>query len=377
MKNKESGSVLLAVLIISMTLSIIGAVTTSAILSTTRGNAMGRNKEDLFYSAESGIELGIALVRNDVRYLESKHNVFIKKQIDEKSDRLIADGINSVHSVDISMESVVNSKAKIKSIAYGYDENGRRDLNNKRSIEKTFSRLSGGGNGPLAKGLLENSIVAEERININALGTINMGTTQVTSGLELATIIGSPDTSILPTKKKDMFQSSIFKDSIINQRIIEVNSVVSETIGISLDSEANVLSEDGTSVASNGIGKLVITNASIGHTINDYNVYLVNADKLIIDASILGSALNENKAIVICSGDIEIKLGTATGSFAKTTFFGKNVSINTPGGLSIDSSPSINRTTDHLNEQQLNVLNEVISKYVENWGVLSDSIVND
>ncbi|MGL5085491.1 MAG: pilus assembly PilX N-terminal domain-containing protein, partial [Clostridium sp.] len=99
MSNKKEGSALLTLLMISMVLSIMGGVTTSAILSTTKGNASSREKDDLFYAVESGIELGIALVRKDIKYANSVNlsDRIIQNEIDLKAEILKT---NTIHSVD-------------------------------------------------------------------------------------------------------------------------------------------------------------------------------------------------------------------------------------------------------------------------------------
>lgn len=390
MKNKENGSALLTVLIISMALSIIGAVTTSAIVNTTKGNAIGRNKEDLFYSAESGIELGIALVKTDVRYLDSKYNVLIKGQIDEKSDRLISQGINSVHSVDISIDSEVNTKAKIKSIAYGYDENGDKDINNKRVVEKTISRKN--NKNLLAEDLLKNSIVAEDKININA-ATINMETTQIASGGGPPTLnkLGDMKDPIILDEK---YSTPIFKSSgnvrlkgggdtrnlpnIRKQSVVKMDRFAGNISNNSLFVNATILKDDGTTIAENGIGKIYSLEDDLGEWAT-YNVIVVNADKLIIEPPTFG--LNENKTIIICSGDIEVRLGgtladgteiTQGANITDSTLFGRNVTMIGGASVTVARSPRMGDVNDQLSEKQLKKINEVLSMYIDNWGTNED-----
>lgn len=391
MKNRKRGSSLLVILVISMALSIIGAVATSSILNTTKANSIGRNKEDLFYSAESGIELGIALVKQDIAYLESKYNVYLKNQIAEKSHSLISDGSDSVHSVDISIESEINTKAKIKSVAYGYDENGGKDLNKKRVIEKTISRKPPSKN-LLSEDLLANSIVAEDKININA-ATINMQTTQITAGGGRPVLNKLGDMKE-PSILEDKYSVPIFKGNdktrslpnIRKQSVVKIDRLASNISSNNLFEKATILADDGSTIAENGIGKIYSLEEGMGNW-GTYNVILVNADKLIIEPPTHG--LNEEKTIIICSGDIEVKLGgtlaytteiTQAANITGSTLFGKSITMTGGASVTIDRAPLIGQPSEQISEKQLNKINAVLSNYIENWGIstqASDLIGSD
>ncbi|MGL5085492.1 MAG: pilus assembly PilX N-terminal domain-containing protein, partial [Clostridium sp.] len=376
--NKKEGSSLVMLLMISMLISILSAVSISTMLSTSKGNVVVKNNQDLFYSAESGVELGIALIKSDITYLDSKNNTAIKGKIDEKSKTLISSPTNSVFSVDIEIDSVVNTKAKIKSIAYGYDENGNKDLNNKRVVEKTISRKP--SKDLWAKALLGNSIIASDKININA-ATINMETTQIASGL------GKPILDKIGDIKEativdDKYNSPIFKGSgnarslpnIRKQSVVKFDRFGGNISTNTLFNNAVALNDDGTTIANNGIGKIVSKENSLGE-MGTYNVILVNADKLIIEPQAFG--LNEDKTIIICSGDIEVRLSrtmhnsieiTKAANITSSTLFGKNVTMTGGAAVTISRSPLIGQPSEQLSENQLQKIDKVLANYIENWG---------
>lgn len=198
-------------------------------------------------------------------------------------------------------------------------------MNNRKVIEKVLKKSTTSGIIPTANGIFKNSIVSEDKVKVNASGTIEMGTTQVTAGGGPPAVEGSLESVIRPSSKEEKFQSAIFKlvgnPYIKHKNEVRVNLVSRDTGGGKiLSKEAKQLTESKIEVSENGVGKLFLTNHNIGNHVLFYDIILVNADKLIIEPS-YGQQLNENKTIVICSGDIEVQLGILAASISNSTFF--------------------------------------------------------
>lgn len=371
MSYKKNGNSLVMILMVAMVVSLSISVAVTAMLTTTKRNLISKTTDDLLYGAEGGCELAIALVRQNIRYGNSISTTdrTIQSDIDTKAASLRTD---KVHSVEVITQDIGSgNKVKIISTAYGYDSAGHRDANNKKTIEKTIAKSPNPSSGLI----FQNSIVATGEIKVDVSGSVNMGTTQMTGGGNIALPTPGPGIS-LPTKKNDVIQSPIFKlenpsDPLSLPKIrksatnIEADFIAWNGSGTSLLSMAKELNNDGSTIATNGIGKLKIDDKNIGTAVATYyDVIVVNADKLVIKPS---ATLNESKVIIICSGEIELEVAAAGSTLSRTTLFGSTVKATKPSAISIYNAPANGTTTDDLTAEQMASIDTVLAKYISNW----------
>lgn len=381
--RRKKGNTILLIMVVAMVILIMSSAVTSAILFTSKSNRKEKIESDLLYAAEGGSELGISLIRQNISYGDSVSNVAIQNEINSKASVLGDTSVPAVrntmvYSVDVSTEVLVAGKRiKVTSTAYARDSSGHKDINNKKTVEKIIAKT---GQATSAK-IFENSLVAQDDINVSGIGTADMGTTQINGG---GSINVSHPTSLVPIEKNDRIESAIFKNNVS-----KVNSVVNyNRIAISVSSTALLntgvgitLAPDGSTIIGNGTAKDTLGNIIPGNGIGllhvgTYDIILVNADKLIIEPELL-SSLADTKKIVICSGDIEIKLAVTTNDLTWCTFFGENVNINVTSSLKVVSSPASNPPSGFdLTSSELDYIDLVLSKYIKNWN-LSTSVPVD
>lgn len=366
--NKKSGSTILLILTISMVVTLLCGTMLSAMLFTMKGNGIEKKNDDLLYAAEGGFELGRALVAKDIIYCNSVGDLVAQGYINSQALKL---STNTVHSVDITTQEIITAnRVKVKSIAYGYDGTGNKNVDDKIVVEKVIERTNIPGVPPSSGNIFQNSMVANGTIEIDTMGSGDLGTTQITAGGGIPSI--KPGV-IPPTIKNDVIESPIFKP-VANPKIkkqtgtVTANYVSGTGHGVSLRDQATILRDDGSTSVDNGIGRLVINDRNIGTSMGAYyEVILVNADKLLIKPQDRQS-LNETKTIVICSGDIEIEVNEGTNTITRSTFFGRKVKATKPGAISIFNAPANGTTTDDLSSEQLTAIDNVLKEYIENWG---------
>lgn len=369
--KKKKGSSILMILAISAVIVILLGTAVGAMAFTQRGNNIEKIDNDLLYAAEGGIELRISLIRKDDKYGKTILDSIDQTQIDNMEIKLKT---NTVHSVETKTEELIGGKhIKITSIAYGYDDDRvSSDLNNKKTIEKIIVKESSqSSETPSSRKIFENSIVAEKKVNAESVGSVNMSTTKITGGdsIELPTAAPGVALPIPGNIKSDKIETSIFKPigtdsataipNIREQGTIVVTSIYGAG---GLSTIATNLQSDGTTVATDGIGKFTKSNL---YGVS-YNIILVNAKKLIVRPS---STIHIVNTIIICSGDIEIEVIPAGVTITRSTFFGTNVSAIKPGSLSIFEAPAIGATAYDLSSTDLDAIDLVMSEYISNWGV--------
>ncbi|MGL5086685.1 MAG: hypothetical protein ACRC68_13350, partial [Clostridium sp.] len=261
----------------------------------------------------------------------------------------------------------------------GYDNYVNKDIKNKRGITTIINK-----NDSKSGDIFKNSFVAEQYLNIDILqgAGLDMGLTSVIGGSGIDLPEPAPEGAIpsrtYPKENNVVFESAKFKSNIVNKDKILANYIKGPNHGTSLSSMAVPLDTNGGTIVQGRVGKFMI---------GAYEIILVNAKELVINSNVYG--INENKTILICSGDIKFELGSGGSTMSKSNIFAKNIVIKTPGSLKIDEAPlgfvdDTGIITDFLTNLELKQLNSTLDKYINNWkssisgtGFVSEWIVDE
>ncbi|MEG2739784.1 hypothetical protein [Clostridium sp.] len=347
MKGKKRGSSIIAVMAMSMFFMTIASIVVTSVVATLSSNDAEKGYEDLTYAAESGIEVAYSQIKLDniTAYPSNLDNRYL--------DPLKTEEVQSV-VVEMNKDSVDNNKINLKSTAYGY-KGAEKVVKSSLKITNTSGNTS-----PRAEDIFSNSLVAENNISIDSLGSFDMSDTEVSLGGAF-TKPGSGGQG--PTVKPQGFESAIFKPNVIKVPVVEADCIersgysplISKAIDININGGTNVV---------NGIGKFRYTKSNSV----SFDIIIVNADKLIIKNSNTWP-MDEFNKVVICSGDVEIITNSGqTNKLTNSNIFAKNIVMSKPGSMHIVKAPAQNTTvSDQLNEDDLKKVDKILEKYIENW----------
>ncbi|MEG0134277.1 MAG: hypothetical protein RR782_09160, partial [Clostridium sp.] len=169
MKGKKRGSSIIAVMAMSMFFMTIASIVVTSVVATLSSNDAEKGYEDLTYAAESGIEVAYSQIKlgNITAYPSNLDNRYL--------DPLKTEEVQSV-VVEMNKDSVDNNKINLKSTAYGY-KGAEKVVKSSLKITNTSGNTS-----PRAEDIFSNSLVAENNISIDSLGSFDMSDTEVSLG---------------------------------------------------------------------------------------------------------------------------------------------------------------------------------------------------
>lgn len=116
-RKKKKGASLIIVLMVLAVAMIFSSVTLTTISKTTKANAQEKKSEDVLFSAESGLEYGIAWFNKNKSGLETYFNGKPTNSLGQKYNVIYSDNINSLRVEVRVVEVVSNKKYIIESIA--------------------------------------------------------------------------------------------------------------------------------------------------------------------------------------------------------------------------------------------------------------------
>lgn len=333
--KKKKGSSILTILIISTALIIVGTVVSSAIMFATQGNANLKINNDLYYAAESGLELGQSNIAN----IPATVTAIMDGAGADVSIKLLNDFDTNVESVDVKGKKISNDIIELTSIA------------KKRNSTKTYT-LKGTvkkQGGTSINSLYEYSLAANElEVVLAGAGTsADFKVTKVASkkdkiNLELWKNYPIQELTFPVVNKEELIlnipnMTNVNKQSEIYVKVPQINGIEG-----ALDTMINTLGVD-ASGKSNGIKKIImpLPGAAPWYENRSLNVYIVNADKLYLSKPDANIHLLLSNSIVICSGEI---IAVKDSDAYKNNLYGRDVLTNKRTQFS-DSSLIYNRAT--------------------------------
>ncbi|CUQ27403.1 hypothetical protein [Clostridium baratii] len=342
---KRKGSAILTIMVISMLFISISAIVITSIISTMNSNNAEKGYEDLVYAAEGGLETAYSQIKagNVSSYPSQLNSIYL---IDLKT--------KTVDSVVVNMEkdATDTNKINLESIAYGYS--------GAKKVVKSSIKITNTNTSPSAKEIFSNSLVAENDIDVESLGDYDMGSTDVAVGGGF----NNPGTGGTdPNIKNQKFEAVIFKSNV--QKVSQIEADCIEREGFNkLISKATELNINGGTNVINGIGKFRYSKPN-GVS---YDIILVNTDKLVLKNNNVWP-MDEFNKIVICNGDVEIITNSGLqNKLTNSNIFAKNISISKPGSMHIVKAPAQDTAvSDQLNDSELQEIDEILSKYIQNW----------
>ncbi|KJU70980.1 hypothetical protein [Clostridium baratii] len=345
MRRKEEGSVLITVMVISIFFMSIAAIVITSIISTLNSNNAEKGYEDLVYAAEGGLETAYSQIKagNVTSYPSQLNSIYLTDLKTKTVDSVV---------VNMEKDATDTNKINLESIAYGYS--------GAKKVVKSSVKVTNTNTSSSAKEIFSNSLVAENNIDVESLGDYDMGSTDVAVGGGF----NNPGTGGTdPNIKNQKFESVIFKSNVKKVSQIEADCIEREGFD-KLILKATELNINGGTNVINGIGKFRYSKPN-GVS---YDIILVNTDKLVLKNNNVWP-IDEFNKIVICSGDVEIitKSGLQN-KLTNSNIFAKNISISKPGSMHIVKAPAQDTAvSDQLNDSELQEIDEILSKYIENW----------
>lgn len=345
MRKKEEGSVLITVMVISILFMSIAAVVITSIISTLNSNNAEKGYEDLVYAAEGGLETAYSQIKagNVSSYPSQLNNIYLTDLKTKTVDSVV---------VNMEKDATDTNKINLESIAYGYS--------GAKKVVKSSIKVTNTNTSPSAKEIFSNSLVAENNIDVESLGNYDMGSTDVAVGGGFSNpSTGGTD----PNIKNQKFESVIFKSNV--QKVPQIEADCIEREGFNkLISKATELNINGGTNVINGIGKFRYSKPN-GVS---YDIILVNTDKLVLKNNNVWP-MDEFNKIVICNGDVEIITNSGLqNKLTNSNIFAKNISISKPGSMHIVKAPAQDTAvSDQLNDSELQEIDEILSKYIQNW----------
>lgn len=349
-RKKENGSGLVMVLGITMVLSILSIVICTAVIGSSKGNQGLKEKNDLFYSAESGLIYGrVHLIKNSDAVLNDIPNVGNSKTInvDDAST-------GSVKNVSITYKRKDEKSVEVKSTAID-------NKNNKKEITMTMEKNNDVNNAISSRDIYSNGLVSTEDININLNGSVTLNNTTFLVGDKYTQNVTGSATS--PKLIRNKYSVPEFSSKFKFVPSVDISSNVNsagDVITI-LKNKGVELKADGSTNVPDGIGYFQYKDKS-----NLFDIILVNTGTVNWD---LGrKPLNARKYIIITNGDIKCKSEINTNIMFTNwgTIFGKSIGIEGTGSVNINSyaysGDLYGLTVDGMNE-----IDKIISHYIMNW----------
>lgn len=344
-KGKKRGNTILLVLAISMILVLIGGVTVTSILNTTRLNHSSKIIDDLVYASESGLELAIGEVRGgNLVFNESK------KINGTRFDTILKTDV--VDRVDVSSTKISDNEYELESIAYSKRNNSiYKKAKTKIQRNNISNAINPDGD------IMKNGLGAGTG-NIAILGSdkadLDLSNTNINSPNK-PDFAGDEDESKYPkpgnTGDQEYNKIEIDDSKIAHKDRIEVNSIA-DLKNLAKDITGDIKSESGVGIISSPSNPV-------------YKVIIVNTKELVIKNK---SPETLYKEAILTNGDIVLD-GVALHAI-DSTIYGNKLKMANGGSLSINGSFQYTNTFpagQGISEADMKELDGIISNYITNW----------
>lgn len=344
-KGKKRGNTILLVLAISMILVLIGGVTVTSILNTTRLNHSSKIIDDLVYASESGLELAIGEVRGgNLVFNESK------KINGTRFDTILKTDV--VDRVDVSSTKISDNEYELESIAYSKRNNSiYKKAKTKIQRNNISNAINPDGD------IMKNGLGAGTG-NIAILGSdkadLDLSNTNINSPNK-PDFAGDEDESKYPkpgnTGDQEYNKIEIDDSKIAHKDRIEVNSIA-DLKNLAKDITGDIKSESGVGIISSPSNPV-------------YKVIIVNTKELVIKNK---SPETLYKEAILTNGDIVLD-GVALHAI-DSTIYGNKLKMANGGSLNVNGSFQYTNTFpagQGISEADMKELDGIISNYITNW----------
>lgn len=397
-EKRKRGSTLITVLAVSLIFMALSGVILKSISGTMKLNINQKEREDLRYAAESGLEIARSYFKEDNKRIsiDTQNGT----QLEKKLDDILISGI--VSEVNIKSEEV-DGKIIVRSTAKHINGKFEETISNKykKVIPKVeegdiFDYGLIGGNGGIDVSVGGNSNLdttiarpSENEYNQNVNGQVEKNPQEKDSNLgniQFSNKMGflSNDELRLTVKGYSNFEFEVNGENIKNSKLenkdryleIELNmhkhdSVTNTTkVDLSVNGE-----EDQHLTAKEYIMErindkyVVVLKINLANSAIPMNIILVNAENIIITPS-YGNMLDLLNVMILTTGNAYIRNVNNFGFDTKltnSTILGKKVIFESEGNLHVVGQPSskVNSNGEGsgiLNEEEKNEINEIFKE---------------
>lgn len=336
--NKKRGSTIITVLMIAMVMVISASVIAIGVVYTTGGNANEKERQDITYAAEAGIDKALSnIVQSEAKGIAPPSTFSVNEF---RNDYGIEVGVK-LQKVGSEQKYKVTSTAK----------KGMK----KKVVEATISKDANSGE-------VFSNLLCGSKIIVRA-GSVNLGTGDINTSNNNAVIGGG--STLNPTNQNN-FQYTLPQ---YNFEEMDKDPVTGKSI-VTGSSSAEIISKlDDLERNKKGVRKISFKSSKI---VLDYRVYLINSNNFVMH---MPSSGGEFKNIIfICSGNYTIE-NTDKVKFTQSTVIGDEIIFDGIGAIHMSYSP--HTKPDHpwygyapLSDSDLNFINKTIAdNYAPNWPI--------
>lgn len=364
MRKKKSGSTLVTVLAMGIILMVLSGMILTVIMGTMKSNTNQKNREDLKYAAESGIEIARSYFKLGNTNIDTRTNIDEK----ELTKILIRD---NVEGVDIFLEEE-DGENIIKSIAY---------CGNKKEQVKVKYTESISGN---TTNIFEHGLVS----GVGGITITNGGTTD-TSTSSISTSSGkvtATDGKTIGEVKKNDIKIIEFKDwkapekkitykengkFYVDENEVPVMEVKGSMNRVFINPEwskpkLTIVGSDETleeyfkDGKEESIIKVNVVGTKVGYNVD---VILANSENLEIETN-----RQLTNSIIINNGKLIIG-GKGSFTLNSSTILANEIVINNEGAVHITNQPL---KEDHnsygiIDEEEASEIDKLLSVFISNW----------
>lgn len=386
-EKRKRGSTLITVLAVSLIFMSLSGVILKSISSTMKSNINQKDREDLRYAAESGLEIARSYFKEGNISIDTRDDSSnMKPNVTQKEkdlDNILSNGI--VDKVDIYMD-IEDGKEIVKSIAKHVNGKSqeiamvnysKKSSNNINIFEYGIVAGEGGieinHNGDLNGS--DTSISSGKPINSEGSGSIKVGKVEPNSIGKIDFINWSKKENKIIYKIDGTFKKeksiNLFDDVPITKIKMNMNSKFNNP-----NWEIGKLSVNGSNKEPvdylKNINKEPVVIIEIEGLAIQYNmtIIIVNSDELIIESL---SSRDINHTAIINKGVVTIgNLNQSQGALKlnQSTIFAEKIIINENSSLHLTFQPA--KTDDEemigiLEEEETKQLNKLFEGIISNW----------
>lgn len=293
-KKKQKGNTMLLLIMVTMVLVVVGTVVSSAVMNSTNSHVYKKINNDLYYAAESGLDLGQSKIVNDAT---------------------IAQGIVTAGGVDVHVVTLNDFDTDIESVKV----TGKKISNTEIELTSIAKKRNS------TKELELSGIIKKGGVSINSLYEYSLASKELE--VVLCGGVGTPpnynDGSMDFRVTKLAYQSNlnleIWKLGTPNIRETVLPPVKTESITLNIPSMRTTphVARVDIEVQHGGTINSALDNKSITDGVkketlifnrgayNDIlNIYTINADKLYINNDGVYESSGLVNSIIICNGEV-------------------------------------------------------------------------
>ncbi|MEG0134276.1 MAG: hypothetical protein RSD13_01395 [Clostridium sp.] len=362
---KNKGSSLIFVLGVALVFAVISGITVTAVVATTKSNSAEEEWEDLLYAAESGVDDAV------VRAYAGEYNSMAEGST---KDNPIITSFNDME-VKVKVKFVKEITPEGYKKYYDIESLAKNTLDGKERIVQ--ARI----NKKLKSGdLFKYSICGKvTEVESGSIMTGPINSSIVTPSLEGGSVATGDKESAEFNLPKYNFQK-MDKDATGKSkvRVGSGSTLIKELdyLASTGDNPSDNLQSDGSKIIKGNKGVVKIAYNDTGNSnpadADLYNVYLINADELVLELN----GDNIKRCMIICSGDIKMEI-PSTIQYSYGSIIGKKVDFGVTGALQFVHPPyaepgSIDFGHSPFDKDDIKNINKFIGLFANDWDTSGD-----